>query len=69
MERLVQLIAEHPECFGDGVYLPCGLREFVDLLNESTVYRPLVKHATGPGISDSGTSSSFPSSVQLTLRG
>lgn len=66
MEQLVKLIAEHPECFGDTVFLPCGLREFVDLLNEG--YRPLVKQVTGSGMSRSAIPPTFPSSVQIPFR-
>jgi len=46
MNELLRLITAHPECFGDGVYLPCGLRKFVDLLNEDGIYRPLAKQVT-----------------------
>lgn len=58
----MRLIAEHPECFGDGVYLPCALREFVDLLMEG--YRPLAAQLRALGMSDSTTPDTFPSLVQ-----
>lgn len=40
MNRLLELIAAHPEEFGDDTYLPSPLRQFADVLNAVTTRAP-----------------------------